>query len=445
MKALLKKAVGTVLVLGMIGSMAACSNGSKSTGTSTASTSSTSSASQPVTLTEWDQSTGNTDPTTTLIPKLVTQWNSDHPNIKVVRTGIPEEQFKTKIKTALAANEAPDVFYGMGGGSFMQPYIQAGDILDIDSYVDSATKAKIRPGMINGCEVNGKLYTLPCYTFIASLYCNTALFSKAGAKIPTNFDELLDAVKKLHAANITPALIGEKDRWPGMYWYDIIAMREAGNSEVMSAFKDPSKFNSPDFIKAAYDLQELAKAGAFNSSLFSLSYDEMLGEYNNGSAAMMFQANWVNPGIEADTAATKGKVVAITFPTIEGGKGNASEFYGGGQDGFYVSNSTKSPKQAVDFLSYFSEQLGLQGYLVGAGLPCWNTDGLDTSKLSSLDQTDAKMLTNATSFVTWWDNILPADSSDTHYNLVAELLANSITPQQFGEQMSKVNATQLTF
>ena len=92
-----------------------------------------------------------------------------------------------------------------------------------------------------------------------------------------------------------------------------------------------------------------------------------------------------------------------------------------------------------------SEELGTKGYLAGAGLPCWKTDGLDTSSLSSLDLEDAKMLDSATSFITWWDNILPADSAETHKNLIAELLADKITPEEFCKQMSQVKATELTF
>ena len=230
-----------------------------------------------------------------------------------------------------------------------------------------------------------------------------------------------------------------------MYWFDIIAMRQAGIQQCIEAFKNPSKFNSADFIEAARKMQELAKAGAFNSSMFSMSYDEMLGAFNAGSGAMMYQANWVNAGIEEDSSQTKGKVESVIFPTFADGKGKSTEIFGGGQDGFYVSKSTKNPKEAVQFLTYMSEELGRQGYLVGAGLPCWTTDGLDTSKLSDLDKENSKMLDSATSFVTWWDNILPADSAETHKNLIAELLASKITPEEFCKQMSQVNPTELTF
>jgi raffinose/stachyose/melibiose transport system substrate-binding protein len=435
MKALLRKTLTVVFAVGLVGSLAACSSSS--------SNDKKVDSGGKVSLTLWDQSVGNTDPSAKLLPEIVAQWNKDHPDIQVERVGTTGEQYKTKIKTSIAAGEAPDLFYGMGGGSFMQPYIESQNVLEITSYLDDDIKSKMGAGMAEAIETDGKIYTLPVYTHIANLYVNTALFEKAGAKIPTTYTELLDAVEKLKAAGITPALLGEKDRWPGMYWYDIIAMRQAGNAAVIEAFKDPSKWNSPDFVAAATKMQELAKAGAFNSSMFSMSYDEMLGAFNAGNGAMMFQANWVNAGIEDPASASKGNVKVIPFPVMEDGKGTATEIFGGAVDGFFISSKTKHPKEAVEFLKYLSEQLGTQGFLAGAGLPSWKTDGLDTSSLSSLDLSSAEIMKTATSFIGWWDNILPAESAEAHKNLIAQLLAGDITPQQFCEQMAQSKPTEL--
>ncbi len=398
---------------------------------------------ETIELTLWDQSVGATDPSAKLIPEIVDEWNKANPHIQVKRTGTPGEQYKTKIKTALAANEAPDIFYGMGGGSFMQPYIENGNVLDITSYVTDEVKARIKPGVLETLEYEGKLYTLPVYTHIANLYINTELFEKAGADIPTTYTELLDAVKKLRAAGITPAVVGEKDRWPGMYWFNIIALRQAGYDAVVEAFHNPSKWNSPDIIEAARKLQELANAGMFNDSMFSMSYEEMLGAYNAGNAAMMFQANWVNAGIEDPSSATSGKVVVVPFPVFEDGKGTAHEFLGGSSDGFYISANTKHPDEAYQFLLYLSEQLGTRGFLAGAGLPTWSTEGLDTSSLSQLDLTFAELMDTAEAFIPWWDNVFPASSADTHKNLIAQLLAGEITPEQFAEQMAQLEPTEL--
>lgn len=429
MKRHVVKIITATLVSAMAFSFTACSS-SKSVNSSDG-------GNGTIKLAMWHQSVGDTDPTSKLLKDAVEQWNKEHPDIIVEEDGVTGEQYKTKIKTAIAANEGPDIEY-MYGGSFVKPYIQSGNMLALDEYLTQDIKDKLVKGTINGCVVDGKTYSLPMYSFIASLYCNKELFDKAGAKIPTTYDELLDAVKKLRSANITPIALGEKDRWPGMYWFDIFAMRQAGNDAATAALKDPSKFNSPEFVEAAKKIQEMADDGAFNDNMFSMSYDEMLGAFTGGNSAMMFQANWVNSPIEDKSAASSGKTVAVPFPLFKDGAGKATEFYGGGVDGFYVNANTKHPKEAAQFLIYLSEKIGKEGYLANAGLPCWDTKGLDTSTVSDLTKKSAELMATGTSFINWWDNILPADSSETHKNLIAELLGKKITPEEFCNKMSKV-------
>lgn len=398
---------------------------------------------EDVTLTIWHQSVVDTDPVKQIIEESVEEYHKLHPNVTIEQDGVTGEQYKTKIKTAFAAGEAPDIAYMFSGGSFVKPYIDAGYLLPIDEYLSEETKEKILPGMIEQGSFDGKVYALPTITFLANLYCNTQMFEDAGAKIPTTWDELLDACEKLNAAGYTPILMGEKDRWPGMYWYDILAARTAGNAAIEEAFADPSKFNTESFIEAARKLQELVEAGAFNDNMMSMSYDEMVEGFAAGQGAMIFQANWVHPSFMADSAATKDNVTCVPFPVIEGAAGSITEFSGGTTDGYYINANCEHPEEAVAYLEYLSEKIGVQGYQMGAGLPCWDTSEADTSELSVLDNESAALMETGTSYIGWWDNILSAEDSETYKDLLAQLMAMKITPEEFAESMSKLSPSQV--
>lgn len=395
-----------------------------------------------VTITIWHQSVVDTDPVKIIIEDSVKEYHEMHPNVTIVQEGVEGEQYKTKIKTAFAAGEAPDISYMFSGGSFVKPYIDAGYLLPIDDYVSQDTLDNVLPGMLSGCTFDDKLYTLPTITFLANLYCNTEMFEAAGADIPTTWDELLTAVEKLRAAGYTPILMGEKDRWPGMYWYDIISARTAGNAAIEAAFGDTSKFNAPEFAEGAAKLQELVNAGAFNDNMMSMSYNEMLEGFAAGQGAMIFQANWIHPAIMDEAAASSGKVKCVSFPVIAGGKGSATEFSGGTSDGYYINANCEHPKEAVEYLEYLSEKIGTVGYQMGAGLPCWKTDGVDTSSLTSLDIESSKLMETGTSYIGWWDNVLSAEDSETYKDLVAQVMALKITPEEFAEQMSKLSPSE---
>lgn len=391
----------------------------------------------PVTLTLWRQMIGQANPGTDSFENIIEEWNNGNPDVKIRATYINGEGYTTRIKTALASREAPDLFY-MWGDRFIDPYIKTDNILALDPYLEDGTKEKLKAGMLEACTFDGKIYSLPLFTYIANLYCNTELFDKAGAKIPETYGELLDAVKVLRTAGVTPVVLGEKDRWPGMYWFAILAMRQSGAQNCLNAMYYPTLFYQQDYLAAAEKLKGLVEADAFNRDMFMIGYRKMLEEFTSGNAAMMYQGNWVDAVIEDEVSALKGKVTAVPFPVLEGGKGNTREFLGGNIDGFYINADTAYKREAVEALKYISEKTGKKGYLKGEGLPCWKTDELDNSKLPALARQSAELNATGNFFVGWWDTIMQAASTESCKNLVAELLGRKITPVEFTEEMVKL-------
>ena len=162
---------------------------------------------EEITITIWHQSVVDTDPVKIIIEDSVEEYHKLHPNVTIVQEGVEGEQYKTKIKTAFAAGEAPDISYMFSGGSFVKPYIDAGYLLPIDDYVSQDTLNNVLPGMLSGCTFDDKLYSLPTITFLANLYCNTEMFEAAGAKIPTTWDELTSAcqaIKDFYKGEVYP-------------------------------------------------------------------------------------------------------------------------------------------------------------------------------------------------------------------------------------------------
>jgi raffinose/stachyose/melibiose transport system substrate-binding protein len=364
-------------------------------------------------------------------------WNAKNPGIVIQPVGVNTEQYKIKIKSALAAGDAPDIFY-LWGGSSLRPYILNNNILELDSYLDDNTGDKLIPGKLDACMLNGKVYSLPMFTYAANLYCNKSLFEKAGAKIPATYSELLQAVKLLRAARITPIVVGEKDRWPGMYWFDVMAMREAGSQACLDALTNPSLFDQPDFLTATQKFCDLINADAFNDDALSIGFEEMLDDFKAGKAAMIFQGNWVDVMSSAGNS-VKGEIVEVPFPVIEGGKGSLSELLGGNVDGFCINTNVQHKKAAVDALKFICERAGKEGYLKGAGLPCWKMTGMDNSKAPALTKRSAVLMQSGNSFVEWWDTLLPAAGSEVHKALVAELFAGKKTPQEFIKEMTRMD------
>jgi len=392
---------------------------------------------EPCKLRIWNQWVDRTELVSNPLKNAIREWNENNPQVQVDEFSWNGEQYKSKIKTALAAGDAPDLFY-MWNGSFVGPFIEEGNILPIDSYLDDETLDKLYPGVLDACKYNGKIYSLPTYRFIASLYCNVELFKKANAKIPETYDELLESVKKLRAKGIVPIVVGEKDRWPGMYWYDILAMRQAGSTACRNALAVPALFDDQRYKDAADKLLQLVYNNAFNDDALNTSFNDMVDEFIHGKAAMMYQGNWVGADIEESSSTVKGKVIAVPFPTIQNGSGALTEIYGGVTDGYFININTKYKQEAVDVLKYISEKSAKEGHLSGAGLSCWKMNDLDKSQLSPLVKQTTKIMESGTSFISWWDTILPAADAETYKDLVAELFDRRLSSEEFVKRMAKL-------
>lgn len=422
----MKKLFKTLGISLLIGSMVVSFSGcSSSTGKNTGN------SSKKVTLTYWNIAT--TDPGKTVVKNIIDQWNKENPDIQIVQTVTENNAYKTKIKAAISANEAPDIIYAWAGG-FTKPFVDAGKILPLDDYLNDGTKDKMLPGALTNVTYNGKVYGLTYNQQAGALYVNKQIFDDNGIKIPTTFDELLTAVKALRAKGITPMTVGEKDEWPGMWYYDMMALRTAGSQSSLDALNKKASFDQPQFALAAEKLQELVNAKAFDPGILALTRDESIVQLTSGKVAMYFGGNFDAGTIDASSL--KGKIVAVKFPTITGGNGDPSEYLGGGADCLLVNANTKNKDAAVKAAKYLAQNLSSQFYLTGAGLPEWKYDDIDQSKVDPLSkQIMDDIVTGAKGSVPAWDLYLEGANATDHQDLVAKVFGGQITPQDFAKQM----------
>lgn len=184
---------------------------------------------EKITLTMWHIWSQTTmDANGRIIQDTVEEWNKANPNVQIKVEAVENERYKAKIKTAFAVNELPDIFYSWGGG-FSKPFIESGKVLNLNEYMDKDTKDKINKDMLNNVTYDNNIYGLPMTLSVGTFYCNTKLFSQANIKVPENYDEFLDAIKAFRNKGITPLLVGEKDNWTGILYYDIFSATRRRN------------------------------------------------------------------------------------------------------------------------------------------------------------------------------------------------------------------------
>lgn len=417
--------------------MVLCLSGCKPSAVSSQENNSIERPEKSVTLKLWHIWVTDSDSNKQPFEKALKEWNKANPDIQIVAEATENETYKIKLRTAIAVNEAPDIFYCWGAG-FAKPFVEANKVLSLDGYVDAGIKAKLTPGSMDNFIYDGKLYALPTFMIAGVFYCNTEIFNSNGIKIPETFDELLAAIAAFKEKNITPMAIGQKDGWPGIFLQNILAIRIAGLDKCMKALNKEASFNQAEFVGSAQKLTELVKAGAFDSRCMQMTQHEAEQEFINGRAAMYYSGSWAAGSMDRNDSPIKGKVVVRNFPVIDGAGGNAKGFVGGAIDTFMISSSTQHKDEAVKALIKLDENFCKESYLSGAGIPAWKVD-VDESKILPIAASIMKLLEDRDGFLLAWDTFLTGSDAQTHIDLVTDLMAYQLSPEAFAVGMQRLN------
>jgi raffinose/stachyose/melibiose transport system substrate-binding protein len=217
-----------------------------------------------------------------------------------------------------------------------------------------------------------------------------------GTKIKT-WNELLEAVKTLRSANVTPIVVGGADKWPLHFYWTHLAVRVGGKPAFEAALRgENGGFESETFQKSGELFKQLVDLQPFQNGFLGFKNPQAVGYFGDGKAAMTLAISTVYHQQRALSADKNGlgddKIGWFAFPLVPGGKGEPSDTLGG-ITGWLVTKG--APKEAVEFLKFFiSKEVQtrlaagnflipvVQGAEAGLGSPFMRqiADNLDKSK-----------------------------------------------------------------
>ena len=288
-------------------------------------------------------------------------------------------------------------------------------------------------------KVDGKQYGIPYNLGLVGVWYNKKLFKKAGISgPPATWADFLGDIQKLKSAGVTPIAVGEKDKWPGMFWWANLSLRVAGKDAMAKAATDGGAFTQPGFVEAGKQLQKLISLKPFQQGYLASPWDGAGGEaatIGNGRAAMDLMGQWAPSTFAANTKDKKGlgkDVGWFAFPSVNGGAGQEGEQFGGG-DGFAIGRD--APPETVDFAHFLvSPAVANKGGASGAILPV--AKGTE----SSVTDPNMKAVLDArskASFVQLYlDQAYAPAVGQAVNDAVQQLFAGKASPEQVSKKIS---------
>ena len=395
-------------------------------------------------VTAWIVTTGPS-PINTKINQAVSDFEASHHGDHITIDYIENQSYKQKIQLAMGAGNPPTIFWTWGGGPLKQ-YIDAGDV---QSLGQPSYASDFLPSSLGAVTFNGKLYGVPIEgTQPVYFFYNKTVFSKAGLPgFPSTWSGLLADVHTLKAKGYTPISLALGDQWPGLMYLEYLTDRIGGPSVFDTIEQGKAgAWSNPAVISALTDIQDLVKAGAFQSGYDSTHYSGGASDalVYSGKAAIQLMGDWdISQMLGLNKSfVTGGDLGLASFPTVAGGTGNPSDLAGNTASYVAIASHATAKQKAVAE-AFFTDELATSTYAkasVGAGeVPV--TKGASSmfagQQLASYDKTIYSSVEKAPSFQYSWDQSLSPSEATTMLTNLAQVFELSQTPQKFASVMNK--------
>lgn len=345
-------------------SLAACS-GSSSSG---ASGTSGSSGGGKVDLTLWTGFTGGDRPG---YEQIVKDFNASHPDIQVTMTVQPWDSIQQKLPSAWLTGQGPDIAAPSSDPNAIAQYVKTSSVLpidqtgtgdgqiDVDSFASALTKEY---------TYDGKLYAVPANYATLSLYYNKKLFAAAGiADAPKTVDEFRADAQKLTKNGVYGLALADNNTiqmWPILQWLEGGDIVDQQNCSVLQTPAGQNSLKTWSDLVVNDKIAPVGLTGAEADSLFAAGKAAM--EMNGPWAAPTFKDAGIDLGIATIPLAADGSKVTL-----------------GSTAPLAVSAKTKHPKEAQEFLAYWTSKDVQRKFSLATGFPPLRTDLADDAQLKA--------------------------------------------------------------
>ena len=385
---------------------------------------STPAASGPVKLTMWTGFTGGDRPA---YEALVKDFNATHKNIQATMDVQPWDTIAQKLPAAWSTGQGPDLATPNFDPNVLSNYLATGSLLPLTTGegANQINVNELAPSTVKAFTSNGKLYAVPANIATLQLYYNKKAFAAAGiAAPPTTVAEFrADAKKLTTGGNYGLALADHAtiQMWPVLQWLDGGGIVDAQGCAVINSAASVQSLTTWADLVVKDKIAPVGKTGAEADALFSAGKAAM--EINGPWAAAGFQSAGLDLGVAPIPAGSAGSVtLASTVPLA-------------------ISKSTAHPKEAMEFLAWYTGKHAQTNFALASGFPPVRTDLGSDPKLTAdkVVSAFAAALPSARLYLSGVKGATQIDS-DVYVPLIGEITRGMDVTKATTAAAAKINA-----
>lgn len=278
--------------------------------------------------------------------KTIRQYEEEHPGTKITLQGASQQDIKESFQTAALA----------GGGADIVIMDNSGHAIDLAAMgllyplSELATPedlvSQYQEGPLNSGKFQGEYYSVPWYMDCCGLYYNKERLDELGLSVPTNWEELSDALEKVKEAGYGGIITYQS----AYAFYSFFYQNEC--PVIDTSGETPSVVIDNEQGKEAWDYicGMIENGGLVESFKEATTWDKVYESFANGEATFLLGGDWCANGVDGINPDLN---YGIT--TMVEGKTQATVLGGWTWN---INANSKNPELAYDLIQYINSEKG---------------------------------------------------------------------------------------
>ncbi|MFD4475121.1 ABC transporter substrate-binding protein [Streptomyces sp. NPDC058471] len=300
------------------------------------------------------------------LKKVVADFEKEHPavDVELVNAGTNKDQY-TALQNAMSAKKGvPDVaqveYYALS------QYALTKSITDLTPFGADKLKGSYSPGPWNAVKSGDGVYALPMDSGPMALFYNKKVFDKHKIKVPTTWDEYLQAARKLHKADPKAYITsdtGEAGLTTSLLWQAGSRPYKVDGTKVGIDFSDKGAQAYTKTWQKLIDEKLVAPINPWT--------DEWYKAFGDGTIATLPSGAWMPANFASGVKEASGDWRAAPLPQWTAGAKASAE---NGGSSLALPELGKNKELAYAFVEYANSGKGVQTRISEGAFPATTKD-----------------------------------------------------------------------
>jgi ABC-type glycerol-3-phosphate transport system substrate-binding protein len=350
--------------------------------------------------------------------EVVSMFQVQNPNVKIIHSVISDEDFKQAIRAYLQAEPGPDVLTWYAGNR-ARFFISKGLIMDItDVYQQEGWYEKFPKAFVSLSTMNNKQYFVPTNWYWWAVYYRKSVFQKLGLKPPKTWNEFMTVCDTIKKSGMSPLTIGTKWRWTTGGVFDYLNMRVNGPEFHLSLCDGEESYTDPRIKKVFKDYwAPMLKKGYFIPDAPAYTWQEAINLMVTGKAAMYLMGQFISTAWPEEIM---DDLDFFQFPIIDPSVPIAED---APTDGVFASANAANPAMAKKFLAFLGSAKAQEVWVKQLGRLATHKD-VDQSLYTPYQQKGIALINSADTLAQFYDRDTTPPMADKGMDAFMEFWAN---------------------